>query len=584
MTEMAWGSDAIAQLLRDLKLDYAAIVPGSSFRGLHDSFVNYLEAKDPSLLVCLHEEHTVAIAHGYAKVTGKPMLAVVHANVGLMHATMAFYGAWCDRVPVVILGANGPHDATKRRPWIDWIHTSRDTAALVRSYTKWDDEPGSVVACLESITRAHKIATTPPYGPTYVVLDVAMQEEKLAKPLPMPKLERFTAPAPALPAAADVKRAVDIMKKAKHPLMLVGRTSREVGAFNDRVALAEALGARVISDFKAGSVFPTDHPLHVGRSAGRLTALGLEAVREADAILSLEAIDLGGVLTQTFGTEPPKATIINCSLDFYVHNGWSMDHQTLPPSDLHLAVVTDDLVTAMLAELGNPKPKAIATNGAAKAKPSANGSASGEMGIASFCEALTEAFAGRDVCFSRLPLGLNDGSPFAFHHPLDFLGGDGAGGVGAGPGIAVGAALALKGTGRMAVAVLGDGDFLMGLTALWTACANNIPLLVIVANNNCYNNDVAHQDRIARQRDRPVERKWVGQMITEPTPDLAMLARGQGAIGIGRIHGRENIGAAIAEGIKHFEAGKVCVIDVYVSPDLDERRKAEAAAKEPSKR
>ncbi len=584
MTEMGWASDAIAQLLRDLKLDYAALTPGSSFRGLHDSFVNYLEARDPKMLVCLHEEHTVAIAHGYAKVTGKPMLAVVHANVGLMHATMAFYGAWCDRAPIVVLGANGPHDAAKRRPWIDWIHTSRDPAALVRHYTKWDDEPGSVEACLESITRAYKIATTPPYGPTFVVLDVAMQEQKLAKPLPMPKLERFTAPAPALPAAADVKRAVEIMKNAKHPVMLVGRMSRDLQAYNNRIALAEALNARVITDFKAGSVFPTAHPLHVGRSAARVTDAGLAVLREADAILSLEAIDLGGALTQTFGAESPKATIINCSVDQYVHNGWSMDHQTLPPADLHLAVVTDYLVTAMLAELGNPKPKAIATNGAAKTKPSANGAASGEMGIESFCEALTEAFAGRDVCFSRLPLGLNDGSPFSFTHPLDFLGGDGGGGVGAGPGIAVGAALALKGTGRMPVAVLGDGDFLMGLTALWTAVANDIPLLVIVANNNCYNNDVAHQDRIARQRDRPVERKWIGQMITEPAPDLAMLARGQGAIGIGRIDGRENIGAAIAEGIKHVEAGKVCVIDVYVSPDLDDRRKAEAAAKEPSKR
>jgi len=272
-----------------------------------------------------------------------------------------------------------------------------------------------------------------------------------------------------------------------------------------------------------------------------------------------------------------------------VHNGWSMDHQMLPPADIHFAVTTDKLVSAMLDELGRPAPK-TSTNGASTngksmlAKPPDAAEQSGEMGITSFCEALAEAFAGKDVCFSRLPLGLNDGSPFAFHHPLDFLGGDGGGGVGAGPGIAVGAALALKGTGRLPVAVLGDGDFLMGLTALWTAVANDIPLLVIVANNNCYNNDVAHQDRIARQRDRPVERKWIGQMITEPAPDLAMLARGQGAIGIGRINGREDVGAAIAEGIKHVEAGKVCVIDVYVSPDLDERRKAAAAATEPSTR
>lgn len=563
---MAWGSDAIAQLLRDLKLDYAALVPGSSFRGLHDSFVNYLDARDPRMLVCLHEEHTVAIAHGYAKVTGKPMLAVIHANVGLMHASMAFFSAWCDRVPVVVLGANGPRDATKRRPWIDWIHTSRDSAAIVRHYTKWDDEPGSVEAALESITRAHQIATTPPFGPTFVVLDVEMQETPLPAPLAMPQLARFAAPAPALPAPADVKRAVEIMRAAKRPLMIVGRQSRDVAAYDARVALAEALGARVITDFKAGSVFPTGHPLHVGRSAARLTAEGLEALRTADAILSLEAIDLGGLLKQAYGTQPPAATIVNCSVDRYIHNGWSMDHQALPPADLLFSVVTDQLVAAMLDELGRPARLPAHRNGAHAPAAAETVDPAAPMDLPSFCNGLRDAFAGRDVCLIRLPLGLNDGSPFALHHPLDFLGGDGGGGVGAGPGIAVGAALALRGTGRLPVAVLGDGDFLMGLTALWTAVANDIPLLVIVANNNCYNNDVAHQDRIARQRERPVERKWIGQMITEPTPDLALLARGQGAIGIGRVEGRAALAAAIVQGIAHVEAGKVCVIDAYVLP------------------
>jgi thiamine pyrophosphate-dependent acetolactate synthase large subunit-like protein len=533
---------------------------------LHDSFVNYLEARDPKMLVCLHEEHSVAIAHGYAKVTGKPMLAVVHANVGLMHATMAFFSAWCDRVPIVVLGANGPHDATKRRPWIDWLHTSRDPAALVRHYTKWDDEPGSVEAALESIVRAHQIATTPPFGPTFVVLDVEMQEQPLPKPLPMPQLARFAAPSPTLPAPADVKRAVEIMRSAKKPLMVVGRTSRDLDAYNARVALAETFGARVITDFKAGSVFPTTHPLHVDRSAARLTKAGIAAVREADAILSLEAIDLGGILKQAFGAEPPSATIVNCSIDRYIHNGWSMDHQSLPPADVLFSVVTDQLVDAMLAELGRPARQTAHLNGKAAVPLPANGDARGEMAMPSFCDGVRAAFAGRDVCFIRLPLGLNEGSPFPFDHPLDFLGGDGGGGVGAGPGIAVGAALALRGTGRLPVSILGDGDYLMGLTALWTAVANEIPLLIIVANNNCYNNDVQHQDRIARQRERPVERKWIGQMIADPAPDLAMLARGQGAIGIGRIERREDLAAAIAEGIKHVEAGKVCVVDVYVAP------------------
>jgi thiamine pyrophosphate-dependent acetolactate synthase large subunit-like protein len=572
---MGWGSDAVAQLLRDLDLEYAAVVPGSSFRGLHDSFVNYLgDEGTPKMLVCLHEEHTVAIAHGYARVTGKPMLAIVHANVGLMHATMAFFGAWCDRLPVLVLGANGPHDAMKRRPWIDWIHTSRDPAALVRPYTKWDDEPGSVEACLESVTRAHQIATTAPCGPTFVVLDVAMQEEKLAAPLPMPKLERYAAPQPAQPGADDVERVLAIMRAAKHPVILVGRVSRDLQAFENRVALAEALGARVITDLKAGVGFPTDHPLHVGRLAGKLTAAGRDALRESDAILSLDSIDLNGMLTGAFGQQPPEQTIVNVSMDQYIHNGWSTDHQSLPPADLSLAVESDALVRALLERIGTPPAPRVHTNGASNGQRKPAETATGELGFEAFCATLEQSFAGHDVCYIRLPLGANDGVNMTFHHPLDYLGGDGAGGVGAGPGLAVGGALGLRGTGRLPVAVLGDGDYLMGLTALWTAVANDVPLLVIVANNHCYNNDVVHQDRMARVRDRPVERKWIGQMITDPAPDLAMLARGQGAIGIGRIERGEDLPAAIAEGIAHVNAGKVCVIDVYVSPDQDQKTAA----------
>jgi hypothetical protein len=250
----------------------------------------------------------------------------------------------------------------------------------------------------------------------------------------------------------------------------------------------------------------------------------------------------------------------------------------LPPADLTLTVGADQLVAAMLAKLDAPAPAAHTngvshgTNGAPKTPPS------GELGFKAFCYAVQDAMAGRDVCYIRLPLGANDGSVFTFDHPLEYLGGDGGGGVGAGPGIAVGAALALRGTGRLPVAILGDGDYLMGLTALWTAVANDIPLLVIVANNHCYNNDVAHQDRIARVRDRPVDRKWIGQMIAEPAPDLAMLARGQGAIGIGRIERGEDLAAALAEGIKHVEAGKVCVVDVYVSPDQDLKTAAAAGS------
>ncbi|MCZ6764939.1 MAG: thiamine pyrophosphate-binding protein, partial [Alphaproteobacteria bacterium] len=170
---MNWSSDAIAEMLRRLEIEFVSLVPGSSFRGLHDSIVNYLGNERPQLLICLHEEHAVAIAHGYAKVTGRPMAAAVHANVGLMHATMAIYNAWCDRQPVLILGATGPVDAAKRRPWIDWIHTARDQGALVRSYVKWDEQPASAQAAVDAIARAAKLACEEPRGPAYLCFDVS---------------------------------------------------------------------------------------------------------------------------------------------------------------------------------------------------------------------------------------------------------------------------------------------------------------------------------------------------------------------------------------------------------------------------
>ena len=160
-----FGSDAVADALRALDIPYVALNPGASYRGLHDSLVNHLGNDAPQMLLCLHEEHAVAIAQGWAKVTGRPMLAAVHSNVGLMHATMAIFNAWCDRMPVMVLGATGPVDAAKRRPWIDWIHTAQDQGAIVRNYVKWDAQPASPAAAREALFRAAWLAGTAPDGP-----------------------------------------------------------------------------------------------------------------------------------------------------------------------------------------------------------------------------------------------------------------------------------------------------------------------------------------------------------------------------------------------------------------------------------
>src|SRR6202045_3590238 len=207
-----WGSDVVAETLRALEIPYIALNPGASYRGLHDSIVNYLGNETPQMLLCLHEEVAVAIAHGYAKVTGKPMAAAVHSNVGLFHATMAIFNAWCDRQPVVVLGATGPVDAVKRRPWIDWIHTARDQGALIRDYTKWDDQPASPGAAREALLRGAWIANTAPQGPVYINLDAEMQEAKLAEPLPPIDAGRYLPPVVTAAPADLVAQAAAMLK------------------------------------------------------------------------------------------------------------------------------------------------------------------------------------------------------------------------------------------------------------------------------------------------------------------------------------------------------------------------------------
>jgi len=559
----AFGSDVIADTLRALEIPFIALNPGASYRGLHDSIVNFLGNETPQMLLCLHEESAVAVAHGYAKVTGKPMAAAVHSNVGLFHATMAIFNAWCDRQPVIVLGATGPVDAVKRRPWIDWIHTARDQGAIVRNYTKWDDQPASPAAAREALLRAAWIASTAPRGPVYVNLDAEMQEAKLPEPLAPIQVARFMPPASPTASAELIENAAAILKAAKHPVMLMGRVSRSVEAWNERVALAETLNAKVISDLKIGCGFPTDHPLHAGAPASNaMVPEAIAAIKAADVILALDWVDLGGALRNALGQEGPRAKIISISADFHVHNGWSMDYEMLPPVDLMLPTTPDAAVPLLLHALGAGKPRtaAVVKPRVEKYEPS-----SGPVRVDDLTRSLKAAVGERDVTLTHLPLSWN-GASWAFRHPLDYIGSEGGGGVGGGPGISVGAALALKDSGRLPIAICGDGDFCMGVTALWTAVHYRIPLLVVVSNNRSFFNDELHQERVARIRNRPPENRWIGQRISDPEIDCAGLAAAQGAVGFEPVTRTADLVPTFEKAIAAVEAGQVAVVDVRVEP------------------
>jgi thiamine pyrophosphate-dependent acetolactate synthase large subunit-like protein len=357
-----------------------------------------------------------------------------------------------------------------------------------------------------------------------------------------------------------VGEALVMLKTAKRTLILMGRVSRDATAWAARLALAETLGARVVTDLKVGAAFPTDHELHVGGPGVYPLPAASQAIAGADVILSLDWVDLGGTLRSAC-SGAPAGRVIQVSLDHTSHNGWSMDHQALPPVDLFLAAAPDQVAVAMLDLL---KPEGMPTPAPARVAPPDPVTA-GPVTTPALAAALRRAVGERAVSLLHLPLSW-DGASWPFRHPLDFLGSDGGGGIGGGPGISVGAALALRGSGRLPVSICGDGDFLMGVTALWTAVHYRIPLLIIVANNQSFFNDEVHQERMARIRNRPVENKWIGMRISDPDIDLAALARAQGARGFGPVHDAAELEGTFAAAIAAVEAGEVAVVDGRVQP------------------
>jgi thiamine pyrophosphate-dependent acetolactate synthase large subunit-like protein len=359
---------------------------------------------------------------------------------------------------------------------------------------------------------------------------------------------------------------VQLLKNAKRPVMLVGRGTRDLLHWRRRAALAEALGAKVASDLKTASAFPTDHPQYVGAPSYFLDQVAGQAVREADVILSLDWVDLAGTLRQAFGAEPMTAKIVHASIDHHSHHGWGKEHHALPPIDIALTSAPDEAVADLCEALNiNDASLPPAPGDMLPVPLQTAADLDAEISIEGLAAALGVGLKDEVTSFLRLPLGW-DGPLWHFRHPLDYLGGDGGGGVGSGPGMAVGAALALMGGSRLPVAVIGDGDFLMAASAVWTAVHYQIPLLVVVANNTSFYNDEVHQERVAKLRGREVQNKWIGQRIADPEVDIAGIARGHGAEGIGPVRTVGKLIEAVQAAAESVRQGKVVVIEARVLP------------------
>ncbi|HET7730683.1 MAG TPA: thiamine pyrophosphate-dependent enzyme [Usitatibacter sp.] len=567
------GSDFMMDVIKTLDLEYMATNPGSSFRSLHESLVNYGGNTKPELLTCMHEEAAVAMAHGYAKAAGKPMGALIHGSVGVQHAAMAIYNAWVDRAPVMIFTGNGL-DAAKRRPGTEWNHSVQDPALMVRDFLKWDDYPMSLQHFAESTVRAYKIAMTPPMEPVLINADIDLQEEAIHEEnLKIPKLSRSRPPQGDRGALAE---AAKWLVGAASPVIIADRCARNQEGVKLLVELAEALQAPVV-DLGGRMNFPMTHPLCHNEARRGL-------VREADVVLLLEVGDPWGQLNSM--SDPHKehrvvakkdARIVNISMqDVFIRSNYQ-DHQRYQPVDLAINGDGQASLPALIEEVrklaGDDRKRAFAARGEklkeayAKEKRRARDEAAHGWDLSPVTTARLAAETWNAIKAEPWSLAVSDRIPWArrlwpateYHH---MLGGSGAQGVGYAAPAALGVALANKSKGLFTVTFQPDGDLMYSPGVLWTAAYHKIPILFVMHNNRAYHQEVMHLQRMAAIHKRTPTRAWIGNVIDNPAIDYAKLAQAQGVWAEGPIEDPAKLGAALKRAVDVVKKGGPALVDV----------------------
>ncbi len=576
-----YGSDVVVDLLKAFEVEYVALNPGATFRGLHDSLVNYGGNHMPEVITCTHEEITVAMAQGYARAKGKPMAAAVHNIVGLQHASMAIYNAWCDRLPVIVMGGTGPMDTAHRRPWIDWVHTALVQGNLVRDFVKWDDQPGSVEAIADSFIRAYRLATTDPMGPVYLCYDGDVQERKLDGEIPSPSLDRYPAPLPLQSPEEGFAKTIRWLLEARAPVIIADCVGRREAGFKALAELAGLLAMPVFDQYGRFN-FRSEDPLN-------LTGMQEKVLGQTDLLLVLDVPDLEGAASkrvQEMGRRTaipllsPKAKIINVGLDDLLVRAWSTDFNKLREADLSIladtSVFLPELVRRLKEEKGELKKrgsdieirrtqwsKLHAEREEALAQQTRAKWEEKPISTSRLYSELADAVKNEDWVLTN---GTSSGKENFFLHANKFnqiLGKYKGGGLGYGLPASLGASLAHKGSGKICVDLQPDGDLLFTVSGLWTAAHHRIPLLIVVCSNRSYYNDEEHQERMAQLRGRPVENKVIGIRIEDPAVDFAAMARSYGVWGVGPITEPRDLRKTLREALKVVkEEGRTALVDV----------------------
>jgi len=569
-----YNSDVIVDMLHRYGFPYAALNPGASYRGLHDSLVNYGK-NVPNMMLCQHEETAVQIAHGYARATGKPMVAIVHNLVGLLHSNLAIYYAYIDRAPVFIIGATGPMNETKRRPKIDWTHTANVQGESIRHYTKWDYQPSTVDGIPEAIARAYSVMMSGPQGPVYMCFDAWLQEEKLEHTVEMPRKDFMEVPTKIAPDPAALDEAAELLVRAKKPVLLAEFSGRSETGYYGLIELAEALQAPVV-DLDMRCCFPGTHSLNL--------SMHDDVFEGADVVCGLDVRDWERPTTHLTSTTrkvervtAKGAKFIDIGFNEVVISKWSMDYQRFMDADIKITADTD-LALPELAKRVKALMKKNPNLAAAAQKRGAE--------IAKKHKAAREKWMkiGREVGRNESPIPLptlayevwqkiknydwvltagtlEDWTRRIWDFDKPYRHAGKSLGTSTQIGTSLGVALAHRQHGRLCVDMQPDGDLMFDAGALWVAAKHKIPMLIVMYNNRAYYNDWEHQIRMARHRGTDEGKAHIGMDMCDPDPDFAGLAKSMGWYGEGPIDRAKDIGPALERAIEKVRQGQPALID-----------------------
>ncbi|TQF02600.1 thiamine pyrophosphate-binding protein [Kitasatospora acidiphila] len=581
----SYFSDLLVEFLNQQGIDKVAFNPGASFRGVHDSLVHEDNAEiAPDIVMACHEEIAVAMAHGYHKASGRHMGVFVHANVGLLHASMAIFNAWCDRVPLFVLGGNGPVDAGKRRPWIDWIHTSQNIESVVKDYVKWCDQPIGQRATVESLYRAFKLMSSPQQAPVFVALDFDVQEQPLEDGVRLlPASSTDPTRLPAL-GGADLEHLTELIRAAQLPVLVVDFSGRDPETVAPLTALADALGLAVI-DRGNRMNFPNTHQLNVSHTSSELLA-------GADLVIALEVQDLvgalGSFLTLTDQGLPSNgAELVTLGFNELLTSKWAADYQQFVPVNRAIAADTAASLAALNAVAADPqgpfaapefterreqRVKALANvhteARAAWARQAEEAKGNERIHVSAAVVEIHRAVRDEEWILTNTGSLTIDGwvkKLWPLERPGSYLGLNGGGGLGYGLGASVGAALAHQGDGTLCVDLQADGDLLYTPSALWTLAAYDVPLLTIVMNNRLYLNSTQHAERIAGNRDRDTARATVATSFYDQPVDFTGLAESYGVHALPRVERIEDVESTVRAAVAHIkEHGKPVLVEILM--------------------